>query len=288
MDSECVDTESNQFTPIKTAPTDSSPFAGVRISSFERDTDYGLIMDFLINAGLPESCKDNVIIKENGTVFIESLENEICCELIEAIHDKPLIGNRKLYCNGVIPRTPDKTADQGQNDQLIQIDNNQLNDPFSVSGSVPVPVSPMSPNTFSQQYLETPDLNFLQITGEDLARRNSLSLRSPPPGSLGDELLACDSRKHFTKAKSILSNIKEMADKFSDFASCESFSDDETGSNNRISNDGFQLQGKKKRGRKHRLSPSPNKEYFLKKQNVLRTPENKKSEASKETAETII
>ena len=77
-------------------------------------------------------------------------------------------------------------------------------------------------------------------------------------------------------AKGILSNIKDMADKFSDFASCESFSEDEEGSNSKSKGkDIFQVQGRKRKGKKHKHSPSPSKEYFLKKQILSNSPESK-------------
>ena len=99
--------------------------------------------------------------------------------------------------------------------------------------NVPSPVSPMSPNTFSQQYSETPDIQHLQLSNEQLVRRNSLSLRSPPFGSIADEVLntpqlgsntgtGITSHQHYNMARNILSNLKEMTERFSDFASFES------------------------------------------------------------------
>ena len=217
IDSELVDSESTQFTPIRSTPLDSSSYKGVRISSFPKDIDHGWIMEFLLMSGLPDSCKDNVSIKDNGTVIIEFLENETCCALISAIHNKPGLDNRRMFCNGIVPRTPDKNVNQEvlSNDQDQQVDDINPESTAIISASnpeiittsntVPVPVSPMSPNTFIQQYSETPDLNFLQLTGNDLARRNSLSLRSPPHGSLAEDLIMSDnSNKHYNMAKSKL------------------------------------------------------------------------------------
>ena len=51
-----------------------------------------------------------------------------------------------------------------------------------------------------------------------------------------------------------------MAEKFPDFASCDSLSED-SDTNNFV---GFQTPGRRKKGKKHKLSPSPNKDYFLK------------------------
>ena len=64
-------------------------------------------------------------------------------------------------------------------------------------------------------------------TGDNLARRNSLSLRSPPLGSLADELINSESNNHhLTTVQSMLTDIKDMAERFSDFASCQSYSDE--------------------------------------------------------------
>ena len=107
----------------------------------------------------------------------------------------------------------------------------------------------MSPNTFSQQYSETPDITTLHLSAQDLVRRNSLSLRSPPLGSLADEILRTgENADTYSKAKSILSNLKEMADKYSDFASCDS----SLGESEIEVEDGFKKQNKKRKSKKHK------------------------------------
>ena len=65
-------------------------------------------MTLLIESGLPESKKDSVVFRTNGQVNINELENDICLKLIETLHAKIFMG-RKLYCNGVIPLTPEKS-----------------------------------------------------------------------------------------------------------------------------------------------------------------------------------
>ena len=63
-----------------------------------------------------------------------------------------------------------------------------------------------------------------------------------------------------------------MAERFSDFASCESLSDEyET---DKQTNNDFQFQGRKKKSKKHKLSPSPPKEFFIKKPNTRDSPVN--------------
>ena len=98
---------------------------------------------------------------------------------------------------------------------------------------------------------------------------NSLSLRSPPAGSLADEILNMDtasSDHHYAQAKSILSNLKDMSERYSDFGSCYSSSDG-------ADDDGFKAPGRKKKSKKHKLSITPGKEYFLKKPHLASSPQ---------------
>jgi len=63
-----------------------------------------------------------------------------------------------------------------------------------------------------------------------------------------------------------------MATKFSDFASCESLtSEAETEKNVKT---GFQQQGRKKKRKKDKSSPSRTKESFMKKTNLSQSPNN--------------
>ena len=138
----------------------------------------------------------------------------------------------------------------------------------TIPPSLPSLVSPISPNTFSQQYSETPDMLHLQLSNDALVRRNSISLRSPPAGSLAGEILSSgtvNSNQHYAQAKNILSNLKEMSEKYSDFASCYSSS---SGGEAAV-DDGFKYHGSK-----HRLNVSPpGMEYFLKRPNVALSPQ---------------
>ena len=255
----------DQFTPVKTSSQAPSRFTGVRISSFPKNADYGQVIEYLISSGLPEGYKDDISMNKNGTVMIDNLPNNVCIDLIQKVHNKFSFG-RKLYCNGVVPRTPDKAELNPDQDQ------ESMSEPVAQINNAVVPslLSPMSPNTFSQQYSETPDLHLQHCSNEVLARRNSLSLcnRTPPPGSMADELLNSEKEgHHLTKVKSMLSDIKDMAERFSDFASCESLSD----GNETDKYDGFQLHGRKKR-KKQKMSPTPTKDYFLKKPNLGPSP----------------
>ena len=84
----------------------------------------------------------------------------------------------------------------------------------------------------------------------------SLSLRTPPLGSLADDIL--NSAPSLLKTRNILSEIKQMSERLSDFGSCIS-------SNSEDENDLTWNAKKKKRKAKH--SPH-DKSYFLKKINA--------------------
>ena len=114
----------------------------------------------------------------------------------------------------------------------------------------------------------------LQLSNDALVRRNSISLRSPPAGSLAGEILSsgtANTDQLYAQSKNILSNLKEMSERYSDFASCHSSSSGGEGA----VDDGFKSLGrKKKKARKHRLSVSPpGIEYFLKKPNLALSPQ---------------
>ena len=237
---------------------------------------------------------------------ISNLQSSVCETLITAIHNKTFFGKR-LYCNGIVPLTPKKQENEhpaspppaSNSSQDSQTDTSPVVTTATSTAStittssstspLPDPVSPMSPNTFSQRYSETPDVHHLQLqpSNEQLVRRNSVSLRSPPLGSgpylgsLADELLSSETPKpanHYEQARTILSNLKEMSERFSDigdFASCNSTTSGEDTDMSETDNEGFRKQGKgkRKKGRKHRLSTTPGKEHFMKKANLSSSPQ---------------
>ena len=115
-----------------------------------------------------------------------------------------------------------------------------------------------------QQFL---DENKENLDNEKVARRYSLSLRSPPFGSLAAELLepSSSATPHFQRAKSLLTDLKEMTARFSDFESCLSSSDNE-GSAKETDDNGFKNMNDRKRGwkNKRKTSSSPSeREYFM-------------------------
>ena len=95
------------FTPLKTS-SDPDSFRGVCIKTFPRDTDQGAVMEFLVSSGLDENHRDDVNFNSNGSVSIKNLSSSECAVLINTLHNNDHFGKR-LFCNGYIPLTPEKT-----------------------------------------------------------------------------------------------------------------------------------------------------------------------------------
>ena len=261
-------------------------FGGISIKHFPRDTDPGEIIAYLVNAGLPESAKDTVLVKPNGTVTTTELDNEVCLKLIENIHNKVAFG-KKLFCNGIIPLTPEKLGNQvsisdiSENDKVkdildkvvdetVIVTDHQASDSrlpvntesssgshtlvtLTTPNSTPSKADPKAGSILAATG-STPhrDSNVINTAGtfqseSNLARRHSLSLRSPPPGSLASELLAntqyqsippselfvsnqCQSSSSsLAKTKNLLSEVQDLRERLSSYGTCNSDSSgDET------------------------------------------------------------
>ena len=274
------------FTPVKQVSLSDS-FGGVSIRQFPKDTDPGDIMDFLVTSGLPETLKDNVVSKPNGTVIIKNLENEVCLVLIENIHAKRNFG-RKLYCDGIIPLTPEKVDTPSAESMIVSpvpvstspsnpaptasTDTAQVNDPAQVSlvFSSPGHLTPiMSPAASDVTSMLNYDYQ-MRLLDEDLVRRHSLSLRSPPHGSLASDILSASltSTAPLERSKNLLANLKELSDQLSEFWSAKEFTSDEDSTMENSFASSNVGHKKKKKKRKHSGTP-PSKEYFLKKANIV-------------------
>ena len=293
------------FTPAKVI-SNPDKFTGVIVKQFPKETDDGDVMEFLIRSGLPNTSKDNVLIKPNGAVTIKNIPNDICRVLIENIHNKRNF-NRNLFCNGIIPLTPAKaeaSSDQVQGlgtstppaTRSLLTSSPSGSDPKLVQEEqvitdVPAPLvtqpaleggPPNRVSTFVSglQSTDPPatalEESALEVT-PDLARRHSLSLRSPPPGSLADELLN-NPGTSLKKTRNLLADIRDMTEKLSDFGSCmSSLSSEENDSSSYPLPDGdggWAKIGKKKKKRKYSSSP-PDKNYFLKKLDSKSSPGSK-------------
>ena len=219
------------FTPQK-CEADFEKFQGVNIKNIPKDIDQGEIVEFLIWSGLPAEKKELVEFKPNGNVTIRDLENELCMLLINNIHEKRHF-NRRLYCNGVIPLTPSKNSQDtvsicsSSKTPSTASELNMPQTPDNSDGASDLP----SANVINIPTLVSPPMTpfWPTLEGADLARRHSLSLldRTPPPGSLSAELLGTS--KNATRRSSVLSDIKDITETLSDFNSCLSMSDSDSG-----------------------------------------------------------
>ena len=253
-----------EFTPIKIV---SSPekYGGVSIRQFLKDTDPGDIMQLLVESGLPEEMKDNVIIHANGQVIIRQLENDICLQLIHSLHGKIFLG-RKIYCNGIIPLTPEK-----ENDGRLSTSSDSIES--CATSKLPGTLDSIIPPSTVPSFLIEADINsaikpcseesLKNVLYDTLVRRHSISLRTPPKGSLGSEILQASNSAHLERTKSIIDDIK---DRLSDFASCNELSSALSSSEEENAEEPkLPLKPKKGARNKRRASQTPPKEFFLKK-----------------------
>ena len=271
------------FTPNRTSTGDQEEFAGVCVKQFQKDTDHGEIIEFLCKNGIPEKNKDDIKIKSNGIVIIKNLDNATCKVLIDAVHGKINLG-RKLYCNGIIPLTPEKNEPV----PTVQVSSDQ-----STTPSAPLPTPPGRPTeigTGPPSVPAKPSADLYRVhfqparpglfdipvhtSTTDLVRRHSMSLldRTPPGGSLADELLSTQvSRPGFLKAKSMLADLKDMNDRLSEFGSCKSTSSESGGDEHVDEKLGYKSANEKKRikKKKRKLKLTPGKEDFFKKPNLV-------------------
>ena len=263
-------------------------------------------MEFLVRSGLSENKTDNVNIRNNGTATIKHLENAECLSLIDAIHGKKHF-DRKLFCNIIVPLTPEKPEGQGatSGEPLPPPDSagpsstsvvKPLSPPHSAVPSSPSAVKPLPlPSKSSDSAFNAQDVvpkitstspttsdpildRFSNLipelpSREELVRRHSHSSlnRTPPPGSLVAEILDIKYPSLALTASSIFSNIYEIQESLTDFNSCLDSSSSSEEEVDAIKGDnGFKTVNDKKREKKkkRKLKLTPGKEQFLKKQNI--------------------
>ena len=273
---------STEFTPTKSL-SNPDRYNGVSIRQFPKDTDTGEIIELLIQSGLPETLKESVVVRANGLVSVNDLDNKICLELIDNIHGNKFFG-RKLFCNGVIPLTPEKKDETPSvpvpacpsSDSPV-LSSSVTSQP-AVSSLASVTIVPAS-GTISQEgapvTMVQPGFSALlndnqcNLSDTELVRRHSLSLRSPPRGSLADEILGSAKVRDspvLERSRIVLAEMKDLQEQLSDFVSCkESESSTEEDTEER---EAFKNVEDKKRGfkKKRKASSTPPKEFFRKKQ----------------------
>ena len=118
----------------------------------------------------------------------------------------------------------------------------------------------------------------------DLVRRNSLSLRSPPAGSIAAEILETTATPQLNQVRSGLSELKDMTAKLSEYESCMSSSDgDDPDCVDSVKDNTYEVftsMNERKRDwkKKRKSSRSPTKDSFVKtevkKLNLEKSPKN--------------
>ena len=284
------------FTPKKRPEAGKVAFTGVSIRQFPRNTDHGVIIEFLVNSGLPDSKRDSVTFNNHGGVMIKDLETSECQALIEYIHGKKHFG-QIMFCNGYIPLSPEKQLEHEQ----LATGSQKVEKPLPPQlQTVPQdrPVISLQP---PEQELMSSDI--VPATGEnsqhqerfqsqvdfrgflsnqEVTRRHSISLidRTPPPKSLAAEILGRSTS--LTAAKSLLTEIADLQDSLSEFnsckssSSCSSSSSDEGGDdlkdNSKVNSKTLNAKKREKK-RKRKAAQTPTKEEFLtKKLNTQKSP----------------
>ena len=283
------------FTPAK-LPAEHV-FGGITIKHIPKETDSGEVIEFLCKNGLPADKTDNVLIRPNGTVIVNELENGVCKALIVAIHGYVNFG-KKLFCNGIVPLSPVKLGSDG----IPKSSNSEKMPPSPALGSLPkqtpavtvacsTPPTTLAPScppsSLSATSLSTPSAciasggTLVQEENREFIRRHSLSLmnRTPPKGSLAGEILAMTPRPDLNRTKSLVS---ELRDCLSDFGSCIESSDNDGGNsvdNKETSDEAHEEPGQLTLNEKKRMKKSkrksretPTKEMFLKRPNLLQSP----------------
>ena len=273
-----------EFTPNKVV-SEPEKFAGVTVKQFPKSVDTGDIIEFLVRSGLPETSKESVSVKANGHVTISNIENEVCLTLIEKIHNKKYF-ERKLYCNGIIPLTPEKQASSTPTQAPPSSSSPSLRCPpdqdsgypalpvslISEQTSSPILIGSSSTSTSFAQSLTEPNLAFEPTeSNQEFVRRHSLSLRTPPPGSLASDILGSSS---MLKAQTLIEEVRSMSEQLTDFGSCysSSFSSEDEEKN----------QKEQKKKRKASKSPTE-KSNFLKKKSSRESSDSKTKSAKSES-----
>ena len=271
------------FTPVKVPVGDGDNYAGVVITRFPKGMDHGEIMEFLCRSSLPESKQADVLIKENGKVTIKNLTSEESALLIEAIHGKNHF-DRRLFCNGLIPLTPEKAE---QSDTIPEIQPDPLHEqpaghtagasagdsapPVPQNSNVPaLPSSSQESNSNIGNTWVTGLPNLFFETTPELVRRHSISLsnRTPPGESLAADILAkAQSSLRFQKTRIAVDELRDMTERLSDFNSCLSYSSSSGDDDESDKPKSWQTLNERKRNRKakRKHSLTPNKDQFLKK-----------------------
>ena len=203
------------FTPVKIPSCDAEKYAGVSIRQFPRGADQGEIIELLCTNGLPEEKKESVTFRANGVVTISDLDSTTSKTLIDAIHGKLNFG-KKLYCNGVIPLTPEKPSTAPVPADALP---SPTATPATSTGTPSLSTIAIDPSNKSPAFLAAVQTfsNLELPSNIDLVRRHSLSSinRTPPGDSIAAEILLTP-RPDLLRTKSMLNDLKDLRERLSE------------------------------------------------------------------------
>ena len=150
----------------------------------------------MIEAGLPPDKKDNIQFGKKGTVTIRDLENSLCLALIDKIHGtKPF--SRTLYCNGVIPMTPEKNVANLQSSEASSLLLTESTDTQIATSNVDQPTHSVNPGIMlTESSLDNTSENMVSRIGESLAEEECSPLSGNIPGLLSP-LMSPTKDEHF-------------------------------------------------------------------------------------------
>ena len=121
------------FTPPKTV-SDPENFDGISLRNFPKEADHGDIMEFLIKSGLPTDVKEKVYIKPYGTDNIDNIDNMLCQQLINKLHQVKFC-DRKIFCRGIISLTPQRNVQAASDQEACDQNSTLRSDNASVNNT---------------------------------------------------------------------------------------------------------------------------------------------------------
>ena len=230
----------------------------------------------MLQKGLPDNMKEEIVISNNGTITIQNLSNSICLSLIANIHLTLQFGKR-LYCNGYIPLTPlkkvtdeQKTTSPSTHPSCSKLD-------LVNSGSIVTANSSNNPIVNITSPSSLPDLNNeikdWADESESLVRRHSISLlnRTPPKGSLAEDILM--TTPLFAKTQSIMDSINDIKETLSDFASCQSTRSTSSSEEDQVDGAKSLINIKLNKKRRKKCKNGYDRSDFVKKPNNNKSPQ---------------
>ena len=267
-----VEEDGGQFTPTKKPDPETDPdmYNGVCIRSFPPGTDKCNVIELLMASGLPEEYVDEVSFKSKGCVIIQHIPVSLCNELIKALHNTQHYG-KKIYCNGLIPYTPEKKGPLLEETDHplpeINLNGKPLENPTESENTSSSSLTTLGTSSDITKFVED---NAEQLDDTNFIRKHSLSLRSPPKGSIAAEVL--ERRSSLDKAQNLLTEVRKMSTLLTEYESCISTDDEDKQKSDENVADHNEPKSMNEKSRQYRQKrknrTTPTKESFIKRPNL--------------------